>query len=124
MSSLPETKIFLVDDDEAVRDSLKLLLELHGLDVEDYGSTGEFADGYHRPARGCLVLDQHLPVMSGLDFLASPAGRALGIPVILVTGRGDEAIKTRAEQLGVAAYFDKPVAEDRLIATIDRLLGP
>jgi FixJ family two-component response regulator len=118
-----ETKVFLVDDDDAVRDSLKLLLELDGLDVEDFGSTGDFARRYRRPSRGCVILDQHLPVTSGLDFLASTEGRNIGLPVILITGRGDGAVKARAHQLGVAAYFDKPVDNENLLATINRLVA-
>ena len=84
----PRTKVFVVDDDEAVRDSMKVLLEVHGLEVEDYGSTGEFADHYRKPRRGCLILDQHLPVLTGVDFPTSPVGKRLDIPVILITGRG------------------------------------
>lgn len=121
-SRVTDAIIFIVDDDEAVRDSLKLLLELHGLTVEDYGSTGEFARHLGGRRRGCLVLDQHLPITSGLDFLASPAGREIGLPVILITGRGDETLRDRARQLGVLAYFEKPVAEGALLAAIDQAL--
>jgi two-component system response regulator FixJ len=115
--------VFIVDDDDAVRDSLKLLLEIHGLAVEDFGSTEDFARGFRRPPCGCLVLDQHLPVTSGLDFLASPAGRELGIPVILVTGRGDDGLRARAREMGVLAYLDKPVADEALLAAIGRAVG-
>src|SRR5579863_3821409 len=62
------TKVFVVDDDDAVRDSLKALLEVHGIEVEDYQSTSAFASHYLRPPRGCLILDQHLPVLTGVDF--------------------------------------------------------
>jgi two-component system, LuxR family, response regulator FixJ len=85
----PRRKVFVVDDDEAVRDSLRVLLEVHDIEVEEYGSTSDFARNYRRPPRGCLILDQHLPVQSGVDFLNTPAGRGLGIPVILITGRGE-----------------------------------
>ena len=116
-------KVFVVDDDEAVRDSLKVLLEVHGIDVEDYGSTGEFASRYEKPPCGVLILDQHLPVVSGVDFLNSPAGRHLGIPVILITGRGDPAIEAQARQAGAAEYLQKPVSEKVLLATVQRLAG-
>jgi two-component system response regulator FixJ len=118
-----EVRVFVVDDDDAVRDSLKLLLELHGLAVEDYGSTAEFAACYRPPARGCLILDQHLPVTTGLDFLATAAGRSLGVPVILITGRGDESLRARAMKAGIAAFMDKPVAEPLLIAAVERLIA-
>lgn len=118
------SKVFVVDDDEAVRDSLKVLLEVHGIDVEDYDSTMAFADHYRRPCRGVLILDQHLPQLTGMDFLASPKGRDLGIPVILITGRGDSALEARARQAGVAAYLQKPVSERVLLDTVTRLIGP
>jgi FixJ family two-component response regulator len=61
--------IFIVDDDDAVRDSLKLLLESHGCRVQDYGSTREFVHNFRRDQKQCLVLDHHLPDQNGLDFL-------------------------------------------------------
>lgn len=119
----PQTlKAYVVDDDEAVRDSLKVLLEIHGIEVEDYASIGAFAEHYHRPCRGILILDQHLPSRTGLDFLNSPDGRRLGIPVILITGRGDRALEERARAAGAAAYLHKPVSEKVLLATMSRLL--
>ncbi len=115
------TKVFVVDDDEAVRDSIKVLLEVHGIEVEDFGSCGDFANHYRKPGCGCLILDQHLPVLSGVDFLNSPAGRHLGIPVILITGRGDPALEKKARQAGVAEYLQKPVSERVLLATVKRV---
>jgi two-component system, LuxR family, response regulator FixJ len=118
----PRIKAFVVDDDDAVRDSLKVLLEIHGLEVEDYASTCAFADHYRRPRRGILILDQHLPSRTGLDFLNSPAGRDLGIPVILITGRGDRTLEERALAAGAAAYLQKPVSERVLLGTVSRLV--
>jgi FixJ family two-component response regulator len=69
------------------------------------------------------VLDQHLPVTSGLDFLESQAGRQLGIPVILITGRGDDGLKSRARDMGVLAYLDKPVTDQSLLAAISRAIA-
>ena len=120
---LPDAaRIFVVDDDEAVRDSIKILLEVHGFKVEDFTSTGEFAKGYCKPPRGCLILDQHLPVTTGLDFLKSPAGRGLDIPVILITGQGDPKMEQRARDAGVAEYLQKPIARNLLLSTVERVL--
>jgi two-component system, LuxR family, response regulator FixJ len=118
-----KAKGFIVDDDDAVRDSLKVLLEVDGLDIEDYDSAEAFARYYTKPRRGCVILDQHLPLMTGLDFLMSKVGRSLGIPVVLLTGRGDRALKDRALAAGAAAYMEKPVAEEVLLDTIRRLVG-
>ena len=120
----PALKIFVVDDDDAVRDSIRVLLEVHGFEVEDYGSTGEFARHYRKPPRGCLILDQHLPAVTGVEFLTTTAGRSLGIPVILITGRGDPAIEQRAREAGVAEYLQKPVTERLLLATVERVTTP
>ena len=114
--------IFIVDDDEAVRDSLKLLLESHGCRVLDYRSTRDFFRDYRKGARQCVVLDHHLPGETGIEFLESDDGAALRAPVILVTGGGDQALKARATKAGALAYFDKPINDSELVATIFRLL--
>ncbi|HEX3972189.1 MAG TPA: response regulator [Stellaceae bacterium] len=114
--------IFIVDDDEAVRDSLKLLLESHGCQVEDYGSTRDFFRAYRKGARQCVVLDHHLPGETGVEFLESHDGANLRVPVILVTGGGDQALKARATKAGALAYFDKPINDSELVSTIFRLL--
>jgi FixJ family two-component response regulator len=114
--------IFIVDDDEAVRDSLKLLLESHGCRVQDYGSTREFIDGFRRDQHQCLVLDHHLPGQTGLDFLESDDGSKLQMPVIVMTGGGDKTLRDRATKAGARAYFDKPLNDSILLATIFKLL--
>jgi len=112
--------VYIVDDDEAVRDSLKLLLESYGMKVEDYPSTDAFCTGYRPDGRDCLILDHNLPGVSGLDFLSSAQGIGLDVPVILMTGQGDDAIRRRALQLRVAGYFEKPIDDQALIAAIQR----
>jgi len=119
----PYPLVFIVDDDDAVRDSLRLLLETHGITVKDYGSTAEFARDYRPGEHECLILDQHLPGSTGLDFLASPEGAKLNLPVILITGRGDRALERRALALGVKVYLQKPVAEAVLIDAIEHVAG-
>jgi FixJ family two-component response regulator len=114
--------IFIVDDDEAVRDSLKLLLESHGCRVRDYGSTRDFFRDYREGERQCVVLDHHLPGETGVEFLESDDGANLRVPVILVTGGGNQALKARATKAGALAYFDKPINDSELVSTIFRLL--
>lgn len=124
-TSAPSTPtVFVVDDDDAVRDSIKILLEVHGFAVEDFASTGEFATRYRKPPRGCLILDQHLPTTTGLDFLKTAAGKELDIPVILVTGQGDPRIEQLAREAGVAEYLQKPITQKLLLSTIERVLEP
>jgi two-component system response regulator FixJ len=116
-------RVIIVDDDEAVRDSLKLLLECCGLAVEDYGSIDEFALQYRPGGASCIILDQHLPGLTGLNFLSSDAGAKLGLPVIVLTGHADSALRARAAQLGVRVLLEKPVIEDVLLDAIRRALG-
>lgn len=117
-AALVSPQVFIVEDDEAVRDSLRMLLQSYGLEVEDYACAADFARGY-RPGGGeCLILDQHLPGVTGLDFLACCEGAALPLPAILLTGQGDGSIRDRADALGVCAYLEKPVPEDILLAAI------
>jgi two-component system, LuxR family, response regulator FixJ len=110
--------VFLVEDDEAVRDSLRLLLESYGLAVEDYGSVEEFTKSYRPQGQDCLILDHNLPGASGLDFLEARGAAAIDLPVILITGRGDPSARARALELGVAAYLEKPLDDQALIAAI------
>ncbi|HEV2188941.1 MAG TPA: response regulator [Stellaceae bacterium] len=119
---LPNVTVYVVDDDDAVRDSVKVLLEVNGLRVEDYASTADFARGFQRPGRGCLLLDQHLPSTTGIDFLKSDEGRELGIPVILITGRGDPALEQQAREAGVVGYLQKPISAGVLLATIGQAI--
>jgi two-component system, LuxR family, response regulator FixJ len=119
----PRATIYVVDDDEAVRDSLIFLLESYGCKVLGFGSTREFLRAYAPRERECLVLDHHLPSETGLDFLESIDGSALRLPVILVSGGGDRDLKQRALQAGVVAYFDKPLDNGLLLATISNAVG-
>lgn len=118
-----EPIVFIVDDDDAVRDSLKFFLESHGWNVEDFTSTREFLSNYRPRERQCLVLDHHLPGETGVDFLESIAGASLRLPVIVVSGGGDKALHERALRAGAIAFFDKPINDSLLLATITKALG-
>ena len=117
------TLIFIVDDDDAVRDSLRLLLEAHGMIVEDFNSTAEFDAAARRHPRACLILDLHLPGTSGLDYLASLGEGGPRLPVIMVSGRGDGASRARAAELGAVAFLEKPVDDRELLSAIGRALA-
>ncbi|EWY39359.1 transcriptional regulator [Skermanella stibiiresistens SB22] len=110
--------VFLVDDDEPVRDSLRTLLESYSMAVEDYSSCPEFLENFRTEEGGCLVLDLHLPVMSGLEFMEIHGGSLDDMPVILITGRGDPATKARALEAGVLAFIEKPFEDESLVDLI------
>ena len=114
--------ICIIDDDAAVRDSLRVLLESHGWTVADFASTAEFLRRRHDGESGALlILDQHLPGASGLEFLGAH-GAGLGLPVILITGAGDNNLREQAYRRGVAGYLEKPLTETKLLDAIARAL--
>lgn len=115
--------VYLVDDDEAVRDSLTILLESYGIDVRAYESCSDFLAGCEAESNSCLVLDQHLPTMSGLDLLESHAPARLRLPVVMISGRVDPAFRARALAAGALAVLDKPFEDKVLLAAIARALA-
>ena len=121
--SAEDSIVFVIDDDDAVRDSLQLLLESHGMKVAAFASTTDFVRDYRPNNRECLILDQNLQDTTGLAFLASPAWQTIRIPVILVTGRGDGRLRDRALAAGAVAYLDKPLDEATLVAAIGQAIA-
>lgn len=120
----PQT-IVVVDDDDVVRDSLKVLLELRHYDVRDFGSAAAFLaarDGA-TATPGCLVLDIHMPKMSGIELLRELRGRGDSVPVILMTGRREPAAQNQAQALGAVALLDKPLSHPALFAALEQALG-
>jgi two-component system response regulator FixJ len=114
--------IYVVDDDDAVRDSLKVLLESYGLAVRDFGSVSDFLDLMKPNGGDCLVLDLHLPVMGGFDVMDTLAQRGSRLPVIVITGRGDTQTKARAMEAGAVAFLEKPVDDRCLMSAIEAAL--
>jgi two-component system response regulator FixJ len=115
--------VYLVDDDGAVRDSLKILLESYGMAVRDYGSADDFLRNFNPGRKGCVILDLHLPILGGLELLRMMRERKIDLPMIFITGRGDAETRARALEAGATAFFEKPVVEDVLMPAIDRALA-
>jgi FixJ family two-component response regulator len=113
--------IFIVDDDENVRDSARALLESYDLVVEDFASAQAFLERYERGGKGCVLLDVNMPDMGGLELLELLRDRGIRIPVIMVTAQNEAALRERAARAGAFAFFEKPVT-DSLIATIGQAL--
>lgn len=118
----PPPTICIVDDDEVVRDSMRAVLESRSYAVTDFASGADLlADGGNRQA-DCLVLDIHMPGMTGLDTLRELRARSVQTPVILITGRSDAAIVAQAKALGAVALLDKPIGHSVLFDTIRRAI--
>ncbi len=117
--------IYVIDDDEVVRDSLKVLLETRDFAVRDFESGPAFLA--HRsggqPGPLCVILDIHMPEMSGIEVLRELRTKGDQLPVILVTGRRDTQAQAQARALGVVAFLDKPISHPALFAALDQALN-
>jgi two-component system response regulator FixJ len=111
--------IHIVDDDDAVRDSLRALLESYDFLVTDHESGDDFLREYSGLALGCVLLDIHMPGMSGLELLKILRGRGLHILAIVISARADSELRADLIKNGAVAVFDKPVDEDQLIRAIE-----
>ena len=119
-SSPSSRKVHIVDDDDAVRDSMRVLLESLGFEVHDYTSAKDFLALRGVNSDGCLLLDLHMPVMSGIDLLEHMQTQGPKLPTIVITGRSDPALKERALRGGALELIDKPVADDALLDALSR----
>jgi len=114
--------VFIVDDDEAVRGSLRLLLKSVGLTPHAMGSAREFLSKYDPLQPGCLVLDVRMPEMSGLELQEQLNLQGAIIPVIFITGHGDVPMAVEAMQAGAFDFLQKPFRDQDLIDRIQRAL--
>ncbi|WP_282605523.1 response regulator transcription factor [Pelagibius sp. Alg239-R121] len=110
--------VVVVDDDDAVRDSLKILLETDDIDVLTYASGEEFlADCAHTKC-DCVMLDIHLPGASGISVLRQLSAEGFDDPVILMTAKPSEAVRLEAKRAGALALLLKPLDDNQLFDTL------
>ena len=109
--------ILVVDDDSAVRNSLKFMIEVEGFEVNAYSSALELLNEDSLPANSCLVTDYHMPDMTGLELVAQLRDRQISIPAILITANPTENLHKRAAAAGIS-IIDKPVLGGRLLDAI------
>ena len=107
-------RVYLVDDDAAVRDALRLLLELRGLAVEAFASAEAALVRIDRTSRGCLLTDLRMPVMTGLELMFELRKRSIDLPVVVLTAHGDVATTRAALRGGAFDFLEKPADEDIL----------
>lgn len=113
--------VFVVDDDAAMRTSLRWLIESVGLSVETYNSAQEFLNAY-TDRSGCIVLDVRMPGMSGLELQEHLNSRRIMIPVIIVTGHGDIPMAVAAMKAGAVEFIEKPFNDQRLLDCVQEAL--
>ena len=115
--------VFVIDDDEGVRDGLSLLLDTVEQHYELYESALDFLDAYDKSQRGCLVLDIRMPRMTGLDLQKKLIDMGSDLPIIFITGHGDIPMAVEAMRLGAVDFIRKPFREYDLLDRINEALN-
>jgi len=114
--------VFVVDDDEAVRDSLRWLLEANGYRVQCFSSAEQFLEAYQPSQLGCLILDVRMSGMSGLELQEKLMADDSSLPIIFVTGHGDVPMAVSTMKKGAMDFIEKPVDEAELRKLVERML--
>jgi two-component system response regulator FixJ len=112
-------KVYVIDDDEAMRDSLDFLLNSSGFDVALFENAQGFLDALPKLALGCVVSDVRMPGIDGIELLKRMKALHSPFPVIIMTGHGDVPLAVEAMKLGAVDFLEKPFEDDRLITMIE-----
>lgn len=115
MSGGSHLSVAVVDDDDAVRDSLRFLLEAAGFSVATFGSAAQFLNEASFDNLSCLVVDQHMPGQTGLQLINSLRSQGANLPVALITGSPSADLLRQASELGVARVLEKPLNDEVLL---------
>lgn len=118
-----EQIVYIVDDDEGIREGLSLLLETVGQACELYQSATDFLDAFDNSMEGCLVLDIRMPRMTGLDLQQALNERNATLPIIFISGHGDIPMAVKAMQRGALDFIRKPFREQDLLDRINEALA-
>ena len=114
--------VYVVDDDEAVRDSLRWLLEANGFRVQAFASAEDFLADPARDQTGCLVLDVRMPGMSGLELHDVLRARGSSLPLVFITGHGDVQMAVASMKKGAADFLEKPFSDEQLCTLVRQCL--
>lgn len=120
MCSGSHLTVAVVDDDDAVRDLLRFLLELAGFAVATFGSAAQFLNEASFDDLSCLVVDQHMPGQTGLQLINSLRSQGTTLPVALITGSPSADLLRQASELGVARVMEKPLDDEVLLQFLER----
>lgn len=118
-----QATVYVVDDDEAVAHSLRMLLESVGLSVETFSTAQAFLEQAELSRTACLLLDVRMPGMSGLQLQESLRQRGLSMPIVFITGHGDVRMAVRAIQSGAVDFIEKPFHDQDLLDSIHKALA-
>lgn len=118
-----EATVFIVDDDDAVRDSLGLLMKSVGLKARVFDSAESFMENYKPADTGCLVLDIRMPGMSGIELQRELSNRKWELPIIFITAHGDIPMAVEAVRNGALDFVQKPFDDKELVGKIEKALS-
>jgi two-component system response regulator FixJ len=118
-----DKRVYIVDDDEAVRDSLSVLLESKGYVVKSFVSAPEFLAAAPSLPVGCLIVDIRMPEMDGLELQQHLTDRSLDFPLIVITGHGDVPLAVRAMKAGAVDFIEKPFASEAILSSLEAALS-
>ncbi|MGI9330234.1 MAG: response regulator transcription factor [Gammaproteobacteria bacterium] len=120
---MAQATVFVIDDDQAVRDSLGMLLRSMKIDGQLFASAQEFLDAYDASWNGCIVLDIRMPGMSGMELHRHLVDQQLSMPVIFVTGHGDVPMAVEAMHNGAFDFIQKPYRDQDLLDRINQAMS-
>ena len=115
--------VYIVDDDDAVRDSLAVLLEARNYRVRSFGGAREFLQAVSELPRGCLIADIRMPEMDGIELQERLNERALHFPTIVVTGHGDVPLAVKAMKAGALDFIEKPFTSEAILQSVETALS-
>ncbi len=110
--------VHIIDDDEAVRDSLAIMLETHGFEVMTYATAQAFLSQAERGVAGCVITDIQMPEMNGLQLLRAFKALNMHMPVLVITARNSRALAGEALAQGARAVIEKPFAAEVLVQAV------
>jgi two-component system response regulator FixJ len=119
---IAESTVFIVDDEEPMRNALQRLFRAAGLAVEAHASAGDFLNAYKADRPGCLLLDVIMPEMTGLELQAALAQRGFRIPIVFLTGSAQIATAVAAMKAGAIDFIEKPFDNEFLVERVRRAL--
>jgi len=122
-ANVPRARVYVIDDDPAMRDSLDFLLDAAGLKVRLFDSAQAFLDELTSLEPGCVVTDVRMPGIDGMELLRRIQAGTRKLPVIVMTGHGDVPLAVEAMKLGALDFIEKPFDDDRLIGMIETALA-
>jgi FixJ family two-component response regulator len=121
-SSMPTTKIVIVDDDHAVREAMKLLMRSYGYHASTFGSADEFLESAKVHDTSCLITDVQMPGLSGIELQDWLIARGYRTPIIFITAYSDENVRVRAMKAGALAFLIKPIDCHQLVDHVEKAL--